>query len=146
MDPSPPDNANFSDDDLATCLRVLAAIEADRAHLARLSQEQRRQLMMLTGLVSKPERHDVVRMVKAFRRAGRQAANAADRGALEQAGLRVQRRAETYAPLWLTPPATGETDDRPALNRERACYVCKQPFTRVHRYYDSMCDECGDFN
>jgi NAD(P)-dependent dehydrogenase (short-subunit alcohol dehydrogenase family) len=24
--------------------------------------------------------------------------------------------------------------------------VCKQPYTAVHRYYDSMCRDCGDFN
>ena len=36
--------------------------------------------------------------------------------------------------------------ERPALNAARACYVCKQPYTQVHRYYDSMCRECGDFN
>ena len=33
-----------------------------------------------------------------------------------------------------------------ACNRERDCYVCKQPFAKVHRYYDSMCEPCGDFN
>ena len=38
------------------------------------------------------------------------------------------------------------TAERPALNRELACYVCKQPFTKVHRYYDSLCEPCGDFN
>ncbi|MFM1886972.1 MAG: hypothetical protein RL026_2129, partial [Pseudomonadota bacterium] len=35
---------------------------------------------------------------------------------------------------------------QPALNTARACYVCKQPFVDVHRYYDSMCRSCGDFN
>jgi NAD(P)-dependent dehydrogenase (short-subunit alcohol dehydrogenase family) len=142
----PPTGPAFTDDDLAACLRVLAAIEADRAHLARLSQEQRRQLMMLSGLVSKPERHDLVKMAKAFRRAKRKAAREADRQAVEQAGLRIQRRAETYAPLWLVPPPGDAADERPALHNERTCYVCKQPFGRVHRYYDSMCDACGDFN
>ena len=34
----------------------------------------------------------------------------------------------------------------PASIRERDCYVCKQPFAKVHRYYDSMCESCGDFN
>ena len=35
---------------------------------------------------------------------------------------------------------------RPALHAARNCYVCKQPYTDVHRYYDSMCRTCGDFN
>jgi len=136
----------FSDDDLDTCVRVLREIEADRSHLARLTQEQRRELLTLAGLVAKPERHNLVRMAKAFRRAEREAAKERDRKAIEQAGLRVQRRSEVYAPLWLEPPKPADLEDRPELHQERTCYVCKKPFTKVHRYYDSMCDACGDFN
>jgi NAD(P)-dependent dehydrogenase (short-subunit alcohol dehydrogenase family) len=51
-----------------------------------------------------------------------------------------------YAPLRLEPPKPEDLDDRPRLNKERDCYVCKQPFAKVHRYYDSMCEPCGDFN
>ena len=137
---------DISDDDLRACLRVLRAIEADRSHLTRLTQEQRRELLTLAGLVAKPERHDLVRMAKAFRRAEREAAKEHDRKAIEQAGLRVQRRSPVFAPLWLEPPKPEDLDERPRLHKERDCYVCKQPFSKVHRYYDSMCESCGDFN
>ncbi len=135
----------ISDDDLGACLRVLRAIEADRSHLTRLTQDQRRELLTLAGLVAKPERHDLVKMAKAFRRAEREAAKQQDRKAIEQAGLRVQRRSPVFAPLWLEAPKPEESE-RPRLNKERDCYVCKQPFSKVHRYYDSMCETCGDFN
>ncbi|MDP8983703.1 MAG: SDR family oxidoreductase [Pseudomonadota bacterium] len=127
-------------------MRVLRAIEADRAHLARLAQDQRRELLMLAGLVAKPERHDVSRMAKAFRRAKREATKAHDRKVIEQAGLRIQRRAAAYAPLWLERPKAQSVDDRPEFRQERACYVCKKPFAKMHRYYDSLCDACGEFN
>ncbi len=143
---APRPDAPFSDDDLQACLRVLACIESDRATLTRLTAEQRRRLLTLAGLVAKPERHDIVKMARAFRRAARETAKAADRRALEQAGLRIQRQAETYAPLWLELPRPEGAEPRPSLHRERACYVCKQPFLTVHRYYDSMCTACGDFN
>ncbi len=136
----------LSEDDVQACVRVLRAIEADRSHLTRMSQEQRRELLTLAGLIAKPERHDLVKMAKAFRRAEREAKKEQDRRALEQAGLRVQRRAEVYAPLWLEPPKPEDLGERPELNKERACYVCKKPFVKVHRYYDSMCEDCGDFN
>jgi NAD(P)-dependent dehydrogenase (short-subunit alcohol dehydrogenase family) len=137
----------LAEDEVRTCLRVLRAIEADRSHLTRLSREERRELLTLAGLVAKPERQDLVRMAKAFRRADREAAKAHDRRAIEQAGLRVQRRSAAYAPLWLEPPGPEPAaGDRPELRQDRACYVCKQPFVKVHRYYDSMCGECGDFN
>jgi NAD(P)-dependent dehydrogenase (short-subunit alcohol dehydrogenase family) len=136
----------LSEDDVRTCVRVLRAIEADRSHLTRLSQEQRRELLTLAGLVAKPERHNLVRMAKAFRRAEREATRERDRRVVEQAGLRVQRRSSVYAPLWLEPPKPEDLEDRPELRTARACYVCKKPYVKMHRYYDSMCDECGDFN
>src|ERR1700736_3942542 len=147
MDPTnlAPDTT-LSDTDVRACVRVLRAIEADRSHLTRLTQEQRRELLTLAGLVAKPERHDLVKMAKAFRRAEREAAKELDRQVLAAAGLRIQRRSPVYAPLWLEPPKPEGLDDRPELRQELDCYVCKKSFAKPHRYYDSMCDACGDFN
>jgi NAD(P)-dependent dehydrogenase (short-subunit alcohol dehydrogenase family) len=136
----------FSDVDVLTCMRVLRAIEADRSHLTRLPQEQRRELLMLAGLVTKPERHDVSRMLKGFRRAKREVIKEHDRNIIERAGLRIQRRAKVYAPLWLERPKAEATSARPEFHQERNCYVCKQSFVTLHRYYDSMCETCGEFN
>src|ERR1700677_430506 len=120
----------LSVDDVAACVRVLRAIEADRSHLTRLTQEQRRELLTLAGLVAKPERHDLVKMAKAFRRAEREAAKERDRKVIEQTGLRVQRRSEVYAPLWLEPPKPADLGERAELHQERSCYVCKKPFAK----------------
>jgi NAD(P)-dependent dehydrogenase (short-subunit alcohol dehydrogenase family) len=147
MDDEPTAPAVLAEEDVRACLRVLRAIEADRSHLNGLSQDQRRELLMFAGLVAKPERHDLAKMAKAFRRAKREASKEHDRKVVEQAGLRVQRRAAVYAPLWLErPKADAGIDDRAGLHRERTCYVCKQPFSKVHRYYDSLCDRCGEYN
>jgi NAD(P)-dependent dehydrogenase (short-subunit alcohol dehydrogenase family) len=143
---APDSNSALSDEDVLTCLRVLLAIDADRSQLTRLSQAQRRELVTLAGRVAKPERHSMVQMAKAFRRADREAAKERDRTALEQTALRVQRRSEVYRPLWLERPAPEALHDQRTVNRERNCYVCKQLYTNLHRYYDSMCDACGDFN
>jgi NAD(P)-dependent dehydrogenase (short-subunit alcohol dehydrogenase family) len=131
---------------MSACVRALRAIDADRSLLNKLSQEQRRELLTLAGQVAKPEKHSLVLQAKAFRRSERAAARERDRAALEQSALRVQRRSQVYRPLWLKPPASEVADDQPVLNQERNCYVCKEPFTKVHRYYDSMCDACGEFN
>jgi NAD(P)-dependent dehydrogenase (short-subunit alcohol dehydrogenase family) len=143
---------NPTEDDVLACMRVLRAIEADRSHLARMTLEQRRELLMLAGLVAKPERHDVTRMAKAFRRAKREITKAHDRSLIEGAGLRIQRRSKVYAPLWLERPkadaqgSPGTADEGPEFHQERNCYVCKKSFAKMHRYYDSMCESCGDLN
>ena len=123
---------------------MLRAIQADRGTLAGLSVQQRRELLTLAGLVSKPERSELRALSKAFRRAERQARQQQDRQQLETAGLRIQRRSETWSPLWLPPPT--EVEEAPRLAAARTCYICKQPYTEVHRFYDSMCQPCGDFN
>ena len=143
---NPASDPVLSDDDVRTCVRVLRAIEADRSHLTRLTQEQRRELLTLAGLVAKPERHNLVRMAKAFRRAEREASKEHDRKVIEQTGLRIQRRSDVYTPLWLEPPRPEDLEEKPRLQKELACYVCKQAYTSPHRYYDSMCEACGDFN
>ena len=144
--PAPAGDPELSAADLRTCVRVLGAIVRDRALLTRLTQEERRELISLAGRVAKPDRQELVRMAKAFRRADRAAARASDRAAIERAGLRIQRRAEVYAPLWLAPPGSEESTGGDGLHDEIACYVCKRPYRTVHRYYDSLCPECGDFN
>ena len=145
-DPALNSKTDISEDDVETCIRVLRAIEADRSHLTRIGRELRRELLTLAGLVAKPDRHDLVRMAKAFRRAEREAAKAHDRQLVDQALLRVQRRSPVYAPLKLERPTAEDLDSRSGLKNDLACYICKQPFAQVHRFYDSLCGPCGDFN
>jgi NAD(P)-dependent dehydrogenase (short-subunit alcohol dehydrogenase family) len=147
MDTSDLPRATLAADDVRTCIEVLRTIDADRSTLTHLSPDQRRELLTLAGLVAKPERHNLVKMAKAFRRADRAAARERDQQLIQRTGLRVQRRATRYTPLWLPEPQlTDGTAPEPALGQALNCYVCKQPFTQTHRYYDSMCRECGDFN
>src|SRR6185369_16628812 len=102
--------AHSPEDDLRACLQTLKAIDADRGVLTRLTQDERRELLTLAGRITRPGRGELRRMAKAFRRAERRQARAEDLAALDQAGLRVQRRSDTYAPLWLPPPDAATAD------------------------------------
>ena len=146
MESHNPPRATLSGEDIDTCVRVLRAIQDDRSHLNQLTQERRRELLTFAGLVAKPERHELAKMAKAFRRSKREALKEHDRKVIATAGLRVQRRSAVYTPLRLERPKPEDLAARPEFRQERACYVCKQPFTKMHRYYDALCDECGDFN
>ncbi len=141
----------LSPEDFERALEVLRAIDADRGVLVALTPQQRAELLQLAGQITKPDRKALRKMAKAFRRADRAAAQAEDRELIEKTGLRVQRRAPVYEPLWLPPPSAEEAAPvaiapRPVLNTSRNCYVCKAEYTTPHRYYDSMCVPCGDFN
>jgi NAD(P)-dependent dehydrogenase (short-subunit alcohol dehydrogenase family) len=144
MSTSPlPDGLDW--ESLAGTLETLAD---EREHLSTVPQALRQRLLIAAGRLSRPDRDGMVRMAKAFRRQERAEAKAHDKALLESSGLRSQRRAEVYTPLWLEPPRdepSGEASP-PELNDARGCYVCKQPFRTIHFFYDSMCGPCGDFN
>ena len=125
----PPRAQVLGADAVRTTIEVLRAIDADRSHLTQLSQEQRRELLTLAGLVAKPERHDLVKMAKAFRRADRTAARERDAQILQRTGLRVQRRATRYTPLWLPQPPAGDSSQaQPALGKSRNCRCASSSF------------------
>ncbi|HEU0034221.1 MAG TPA: SDR family NAD(P)-dependent oxidoreductase [Kofleriaceae bacterium] len=49
-------------------------------------------------------------------------------------------RAATY---FQRPPATARVR---MLRQDRTCYVCKQPFRRLHAFYHALCASCADRN
>jgi NAD(P)-dependent dehydrogenase (short-subunit alcohol dehydrogenase family) len=149
------------------CLRVLETITADRTELAYLDLEVRNRLMTAAGRVSRPERNEQRLLSREVRRKDKRDVREADRAVLARAGIR-QKRLE---PVFITPerPALSEAgggqfqlgdgavgepaaqaqtnvEELPPLNVPRSCYVCKVRCTRMHTFYDQMCDECGDFN
>jgi hypothetical protein len=129
---------------MLACVRVLRAIEADRSLLTP-HQEQRRELLTFAGLVAKPDRYDLVRMAKAFRRAKREAASSTTAPSSTPPALRVQRRAAAYTPLWLEPPKPRGRSQPSPKSRARLLRL-QAAYHRVHRYYDSLCEACGEFN
>jgi NAD(P)-dependent dehydrogenase (short-subunit alcohol dehydrogenase family) len=151
----------ITDAAVAAAIALLDTLTDDRIRLADIREDLRLQLLISAGRLSRPGRDAVAQTGKEHRKARKRAALLQDRALIESSGLRQQRQAPVYTPLWLEPPSQaaeshthGEavaeeaaTNDgpEPELNRPRACYVCKAPYAQVHFYYDSMCGRCGDF-
>jgi NAD(P)-dependent dehydrogenase (short-subunit alcohol dehydrogenase family) len=144
------------DDDGATRERLLVAIEAleailtDRGVLAELDEPTRRRLLEAAGRVSRPERGEKRRLAKAFRRVERVDKKEADERVLDATGIRSMRRASVFptpAPVLpgaaSAPPQAGDAQE---LREPKKCYVCKEPFTRLHFFYDQMCAPCAELN
>jgi len=144
---------------LEACADLLEQIEQDRGLLAIADVPLRERLLRAAGLISVPSHRDLRRLRKEEARLRKQAKRVADKAALERTGLRKARTASVFAtpsadaPRELAAPEgaarlvdpTGEGAPE-KLSRPRGCYVCKQSYTDIHHFYDSMCTECGDFN
>ncbi|HVJ18834.1 MAG TPA: SDR family oxidoreductase, partial [Polyangiaceae bacterium] len=137
-------------DDIVDCLRVLETLVEDRARLAEVERDTRSRLLVAAGRLSRPERAERQALARALRRKEQAQARVDDRALLARAGIR-QKRLE---PVFVTPGQLelGETrelggDAEPVeVKQERACYVCKDRYTRLHFFYDQMCEPCGDYN
>jgi NAD(P)-dependent dehydrogenase (short-subunit alcohol dehydrogenase family) len=151
----------LSPEDIDDCLRVLETLAEDRAELLEVEVDKRHRLLTAAGRVSRPERNEQRRLLKAARARDRRQVRAHDQALLERAEIR-QKRLETVfttpEPRALTaagggvagggasPALLAATEQTPPLHEPRACYVCKARITHVHAFYDQMCGDCGDFN
>jgi NAD(P)-dependent dehydrogenase (short-subunit alcohol dehydrogenase family) len=63
-------------------------------------------------------------------------------------GIRAARTANTFsAPeQLLSLPAAKVDMQGQELTSFRNCYVCKAKYTKLHPFYDAMCEACGDLN
>ena len=135
---------------LEACADLLEAIEKNRALLADAPKELRDRLLRAAGLISLPSHRDLRKLRKEEARRRKQNRREQDERALDASGIRKARTAAIFAtpsgdaPRELQPPPAA--DESQELHTPRGCYICKKNFTKVHAFYDSMCQECGDFN
>ena len=156
MSPPDPMQTDAAADFVARAKAALAFFESvnrDRTQLAALDETLRRALMEVAGRATRPDSLQKRAFVRALRKQKLADKRAADESKLAATGIR-QRRG---APVFVTPPALPAPvapgvdleqalAGRPTVQDERTCYVCKDPFTELHHFYDSMCGPCAERN
>lgn len=134
-----------SSNEIQRCIETLAYYLEDPLRLSELSKEQRVELLMTAGRLSRPSKTEVYKRNKQIDKLHKKQIAMRDREARAQTGIREARLKKVFeAPqrLFLTDGAPA----RPQLNSPQNCYVCKVEYTEIHHFYDSMCPNCGDFN
>lgn len=145
--PDPPESeaAPPTRGDLAAARRVLEAVARDRALLAGLPMQERVALLRAAGAVARPDLAQVRRETRAVKRERRRARREADQARLDEVGIRAAREAAVFVPPPQLPCAEGPVAG-PELAHPRDCYVCKQPYRRLHVFYDALCPACAGLN
>lgn len=132
-------------EDVEKCIETLNYFLEDQLRLSDLSKEQRVQLMITAGRLSRPSKTEVYQRNKQIDKKKKKSLRLLDRQTRAQTGIREARLKKVFeAPqrLFLT---EGE-QERPQLHSAQNCYVCKAEYTELHHFYDSMCPSCGDLN
>ncbi len=136
--------SKFTPDSFNACLEVLKSLVDNQALFDSLTEDERVELLTLSGKISRPNRDEIRDRNKEITKARKLAAREKNRQARAQTGIRKARLQTVFsAPLQISSSEQIETDE---LKTPRNCYVCKVEYKKLHFFYDTMCRDCGDFN
>jgi NAD(P)-dependent dehydrogenase (short-subunit alcohol dehydrogenase family) len=109
-----------------------------------IDEDARVRLMIAAGRASRPTKNELKKKSRRMRSERRKIISDGDRAARASTGIRAARTAAVFTAPALALPAP----DAPVreLSKPQGCYVCKQPFSRLHHFYDNMCPDCAEFN
>ena len=134
-------------EEIEKCIAMLETLAKDSGQLANLPEEQRIALLKAAGEISRPDRAEAKKRNKAANKTQSLATFEKNRRARNTTGIRTARIDATFtAPkqIELSSSESGQRGEE--LHSPRNCYVCKEEFTRLHFFYDTMCKKCGDLN
>ena len=126
------------------CIDLLNSLLEDTNQLFELPKEQRVSLIKAAGLLSRPNKEEFTNRRKKSKQALKRKIIEREKHARKKTGIRSAREEVVFiAPKFLELPKINENR---LLNSPRNCYVCKSLFSKLHHFYDSMCNDCGDYN
>ena len=136
----------YTPQDIDHCIDMLTHFVNHDEELVALPRDKQIELIKMAGQLSRPDRRQLKKRNKAFRKIKRDQIFSAERKARAATGIRLARAASVFsAPLQLTQGSESKREIR-VLQSPRNCYVCKAEFTRLHFFYDTMCPRCAELN
>ncbi len=134
-------------EEIDKCISMLKILAQESDRLANLPEEQRIALLKVTGQISRPDRAEKKKRNKAANKRQSLATLEKDRRARNTTGIRLARLDETFTAPKEIEFNPSEIEHKGAeTNSPRNCYVCKEAFTHLHFFYDTLCKKCGDLN
>lgn len=138
--------SGISSEEIEKCIAILTYLNSNTDEIFEIPKEQRTALIKASGMLSRPERDEFSRRKKDAKKAEKRKQAARDKSARKVTGIRSAREAIVFVAPKLLPAADLSVNDTPELTSPRNCYVCKNLYTKLHHFYDTMCADCGDFN
>lgn len=136
--------SEITTEEIDRCIKLLTSLSESPSLLAAIDYDKFLDLSKAAGRFSRPNKDEILKQHKIFYAAKRKKNQSEDRNTRAQTGIRTARTVDIFkAPLEI--PAPDASKER-VLKSPRNCYVCKALFTKVHFFYDLMCEECAVFN
>jgi 3-oxoacyl-ACP reductase-like protein len=142
----PEDQTSISAEKLEECMAVLSQLVDHAEEIFHIPIAQRTELIKLAGQLSRPDRDTLRQRKKDGKIVARRKQETQDRTARKETGIRSAREASIFiAPKMLGTQEIIQIENQ-MLSSPKQCYICKEDYTQIHHYYDTMCLNCGDFN
>jgi NAD(P)-dependent dehydrogenase (short-subunit alcohol dehydrogenase family) len=134
----------LSKDELQKATEALELLLKRPALLDLLSQEEQVRLRRAAGRFSRPARVEQRIAAKKVHQERKRKQTLNDRETRSQTAIRQARAEKVYEAPGRIP--SSEQPPYQNLKIARSCYVCKEKFSRLHFFYDSMCPDCAEYN
>lgn len=139
------EETNLDQETIKKCIALLDILADDSEVFINLPEAQRIALLKAAGRFSRPNRDQDRKRQKEARKAKKRAIAQVDKAARAVTGIRTARETPVFkAPLQIEMGNSASAERE--LESPRNCYVCKEPFKKLHFFYDAMCPECAEFN
>lgn len=140
------EKGQLSKDQIDQCIAILKTLNTDTDQIFDIPKDSRIELLTQAGKLSRPQKEELNRRKKNAKKKVKKAAQALDKQSRNKTGIRSAREASVFiAPKMIAPEADYKNDPNTTV-APRECYVCKDVFTNLHHFYDTMCKPCADFN
>ncbi len=133
-------------EEVEKCIALLNHLVQNTNDIFEIPKELRTELLKASGKLSRPNREEFSRRKKDAKKAEKRKMAAKDKSARKVTGIRNARESVVFVAPKLLPSLAISEKEQLELESARNCYVCKNLYTKLHHFYDSMCSECGDFN
>lgn len=138
---------NYAPEDIQKCIEILEHFTANSSQLSDLDSEAHVALMRAAGKLSRPSKFEMKVRNKELNQKLRKRESQKNRMARAQTGIRQARLNKIFVAPEEVKVLSGESVSfNETTTRPQNCYVCKEEYTQLHHFYDSMCPSCGDFN
>lgn len=140
-------------EEIRRATELLLRYTSDPVAFAALPKEDTLALMIAAGRLSRPAKFESVRRNRELTKDRKKKIAAEDRAARAVTGIREARLSPVFiAPKQIEVGTANGSENREngkeerVLHSPRRCYICKEEFTKLHFFYDSMCPKCAAFN
>jgi len=140
------ESQQYATKEIDHCISILTHMVNNSKDFVALPRKKQIELIKIAGQLSRPDYHQLKKRNKALRKNKRQQIVFAEQKARAATGIRIARKAAVFsAPLQLS-DTTASARKHLQLQSPRNCYVCKDEFTQLHFFYDTMCPVCAELN